>query len=456
MKLNNPGLSGQDKMSRLNRIVSPADSKKTTRVYSPVNLDNVTSDVILTGYRMERPRAFNIVDFYKPGENFSQGKYPCFENLGAGFLGFFLHGESLSRFLKKDGLSIAELLMDHKDELTGYLENLSAGQQFSTAQSYIAGFQENGKNIFYYYSDGQFSLCDTEYYSLSLDVFSRNTGILETPMMKAKTAVISGCGSVGSYIALELARAGVGKFLLIDQDTVSYANVCRHQCGIADVGRYKADAVADRIRLINPEAEIGIQTAMVENVASGVFDSFCGSDSIIIGCADNREGDLFACKIASHYRMPMVSVGFWERAFAGEVFYWIPERTELACYQCFTRALGDISGRQSVNRRFYTTETDLSRVTFMPGISVDIIFVTNVGVKIILDILNRNNAKYIPRLIDSLTQFTLIANTQKEEIGGPQAALFSYPLQVTTSIEVQKTADCRICNKKTDENANRS
>ena len=145
--------------------------------------------------------------------------------------------------------------------------------------------------------------------------------------------------------------------------------------------------------------------------------------------------------------MPMVSIGFWERAFAGEVFYWIPERPDLACYQCFTQALGDISGRRSVNRRYYTSQIDLSKVNFMPGISVDISFVTNVGIKIILDILNRNVADYIPRLLDSLTQFTLIANAHKKEIGGDLAAMFSYPLQVTTSIEVEKMKDCKICNK---------
>jgi len=295
----------------------------------------------------------------------------------------------------------------------------------------------------------------SESYSLSLDVFSRNTGILETTMMRSKTAVISGCGSVGSYVALELARGGVGNFLLIDNDVISYANVCRHQCGIADVGRYKTNAVADRIRMINPEARIEMQNCLVENVNPDVFAQHCGPDSVIVGCADNRQGDLFACKVAAHYNMPMVSIGFWERAFAGEVYYWIPERRNLACYQCFTRALGDISGRQSVNRRYYTSQIDLSKVNFMPGISVDISFVTNVGIKIILDILNRDAADYVPRLLDSLTQFTLIANTHKQEIGGELAALFSYPLQVTTSIEVEKMKDCKICNK-TDQDGNRT
>ncbi len=77
--------------------------------------------------------------------------------------------------------------------------------------------------------------------------------------------------------------------------------------------------------------------------------------------------------------MPIVSIGFWERAFAGEIFFWYPENKDLACYHCFTDALGDLSGRTSTNRRYYTTEEDLSKVSFMPGVSVDITFITNIG-----------------------------------------------------------------------------
>ncbi|MFO7614329.1 MAG: ThiF family adenylyltransferase, partial [Bacteroidales bacterium] len=297
--------------------------------------------------------------------------------------------------------------------------------------------------------DNDFIPCEMEIYSISLDVFSRNSGILETRMMNTKKAVLVGCGSVGSYVALELARSGVGSFLLIDHDTFSYTNICRHQCGLADVGRYKTLALADRIRLINPAAVVQTRESVVENSPPQLLEAFCGPDAIIIGCADNRQGDLFACKIAAHYGMPMISIGFWERAFAGEVFFWIPDDPRLACYNCFTRALGDISQRESVNRRFYTNEEDLSKVTFMPGISVDINFVTNIGTKIILDILNRHDPKYPPRLIDTLTQFTLIANTNKKALGGEQAEIFSYPLQVTTSIEVEKLPGCKFCNPET-------
>jgi hypothetical protein len=105
-------------------------------------------------------------------------------------------------------------------------------------------------------------------------------------------------------------------------------------------------------------------------------------------------------------------------------------------YSDFMWAIGDTSGRSTQNRKFYTNEEDLARATFEPGISVDIDFVTVIAVKLALDILNRNNPSYTPRLLGHLSQYTLVCNTNNPKIGGENAEIFSYPLQVTTSIEV--------------------
>ena len=92
--------------------------------------------------------------------------------------------------------------------------------------------------------------------------------------------------------------------------------------------------------------------------------------------------------------------------------------------------------RISQNRKFYTNEEELEKATFEPGISVDIDFVTVIAIKLALDILNRKNPNYTTRLLGHLTQYTLICNTNNPKIGGDNAEIFSYPLQVTTSIEV--------------------
>lgn len=275
-----------------------------------------------------------------------------------------------------------------------------------------------------------------ESYALQMDIFSRNVGILESTVMLQKKAVFVGCGSVGSLVAVELAKAGVGNFMLIDNDVFGYHNICRHQCGIYDVGRFKTDALADRIFQINPYATVMKKNCMIQEIDRGEMEDFCNEDTIIIGGADNREGDLYASDFALENKMPFISIGCWERAFAGEIFYCLPNG--MPTYRDFLKAMGYISGRVTQNRRFYTTEEDLEKVSFEPGISADVNFITIIGVKIILDLLNRSTPGFIQRLIPYLTQYTLVCNTNNPQIGGEQAEIFKYPLQVTTSIYISK------------------
>lgn len=267
---------------------------------------------------------------------------------------------------------------------------------------------------------------------LKIDLFSRNTGILESDIMLRKGAVIIGCGSVGSLVAMELARAGVGRFFLIDMDILGYHNICRHQCGIQDVGKFKTTAVKERILQINPTAQVFTSNKKIQEVDMSLLDSFCNKDAIMVGCADNREGDLYGNQyIAKPNGMPFVSIGCWERAFAGEIFYCLPEG--MPDYSDFVAALGETSGRVNANTHIYMGEVG----SFEPGISADINFVTTIAVKMILDLLNRDNEGYTQRLIQNLSQYTLICNTNNPKIGGEMAEIFSYPLQVTTSIEIE-------------------
>ena len=275
-----------------------------------------------------------------------------------------------------------------------------------------------------------------ESYALQMDIFSRNVGILESTVMLQKKAVFVGCGSVGSLVAVELAKAGVGIFMLIDNDVFGYHNICRHQCGIYDVGHFKTDALADRIFQINPYATVMKKNCMIQEIDRGEMEDFCNEDTIIIGGADNREGDLYASDFALENKMPFISIGCWERAFAGEIFYCLPNG--MPTYRDFLKAMGYISGRVTQNRRFYTTEEDLEKVSFEPGISADVNFITIIGVKIILDLLNRSTPGFIQRLVPYLTQYTLVCNTNNPQIGGEQAEIFKYPLQVTTSIYISK------------------
>ncbi len=294
-----------------------------------------------------------------------------------------------------------------------------------------------------------------ESYGLYQSIFSRNKGILETDRMAQKRVVILGCGSVGSLVAMELARAGVSYFLLCDADIVEYHNVCRHQCGITDVGDLKVNALSRKLQNINPNIKIIRFEGIVQNLPKSTLDEFCvANQTIFVGCADNRDADIYANRISIYYAAAFLSIGFWERAYAGEIFYHIPGKG-MPCYECALGSGGKISARAQANHHVYSNQENTEGLKFEPGISVDINFITTIGIKLIIDILNSTDPAYIPRLLNNLAQYTVVCNTDNPKIGGEMVEIFSYPLQVTTSLVVgyghEKCKNGGICKYEAEE-----
>ena len=79
------------------------------------------------------------------------------------------------------------------------------------------------------------------------------------------TAVVAICGlgGLGSNIAIALARAGIGKLILIDFDRVDITNLHRQQYKASQIGMYKTDALADNLREINPYIELETHIARI-------------------------------------------------------------------------------------------------------------------------------------------------------------------------------------------------
>lgn len=104
-----------------------------------------------------------------------------------------------------------------------------------------------------------------------------------------------------------------------------------------------------------------------------------------------------------------------------------------------------LGSRQEPPGRFYATETALKTLDFQPGLGIDIAHVTQIGLKLALDLLNLHTPNYIPRLLGQLNQFTLVCNSNDPRLGGERAEIFSHPLQVTTSIQVGYGSGCPPC-----------
>ena len=93
-----------------------------------------------------------------------------------------------------------------------------------------------------------------------MDAFSRTEYLLGKPALetlrKSRIAVF-GIGGVGSFTVEALARAGVGHFLLVDDDLVCLTNLNRQLIALhSTVGRPKVEVMAERVRDINPQADV--------------------------------------------------------------------------------------------------------------------------------------------------------------------------------------------------------
>ena len=77
------------------------------------------------------------------------------------------------------------------------------------------------------------------------------------------TVAICGLGGLGSNIAIALARAGIGKLILIDFDRVDITNLHRQQYKADQIGMYKTDALAVNLREIAPYIELELHTERI-------------------------------------------------------------------------------------------------------------------------------------------------------------------------------------------------
>jgi len=93
-------------------------------------------------------------------------------------------------------------------------------------------------------------------------------------LREGKVAV-AGLGGLGSNIAVMLARAGVGKLLLVDFDRVEKSNLNRQHYDMSHLGILKTDALREQIKRIDPAIEIETRAVKVtEENASEIFREY--------------------------------------------------------------------------------------------------------------------------------------------------------------------------------------
>lgn len=104
--------------------------------------------------------------------------------------------------------------------------------------------------------------------------------------LSSATVAVCGLGGLGSNIAISLARAGIGRLILIDFDRVDITNLHRQQYKASQIGEYKTDAMTENLKEIAPYVEIQSHNVRVNE--SNAYDLMKDAD-IICEAFDNAE-----------------------------------------------------------------------------------------------------------------------------------------------------------------------
>lgn len=137
---------------------------------------------------------------------------------------------------------------------------------------------------------------------------SRLYGEVGAERLRRASVCIVGIGGVGSWSAEALARTGVSHITLVDLDMVAESNTNRQIHALGDIyGKAKVEAMAERIRAINPDCEVSCIEEFInpENVDNILGRNF----SVVIDAIDQVRAKAAMIAFCKKEKAPIIVAG---------------------------------------------------------------------------------------------------------------------------------------------------
>ena len=124
--------------------------------------------------------------------------------------------------------------------------------------------------------------------------------------LKEARVCVVGLGGVGSYAAEAVARSGVGHLTIVDFDRVCVTNINRQLPATRKTtGQLKAELVGERIRSINPKADVRVMATFFDSTTSAsILDD--GYD-VVLDCIDNMTAKLHLLESCHAREIPVIA-----------------------------------------------------------------------------------------------------------------------------------------------------
>jgi molybdopterin/thiamine biosynthesis adenylyltransferase len=211
---------------------------------------------------------------------------------------------------------------------------------------------------------------------------TRGAGLV-TRALREKTVLVAGCGSVGSYLAEQLVRSGLGGLVLVDPERVEAVNLSRTVYEAADVGRAKVEALARRLVRIDAALRLELHLGPFDGLGLAEIDRVVRSADLILATTDDASAQRILNRFAYARGKPALFVGLYAGARGGEVVFTVPERT--ACYLCATAARHEVEA--TAGRVAPGTDYGTGRLEGEVALGADVHHVASAAVKLGLSLL---------------------------------------------------------------------
>lgn len=126
----------------------------------------------------------------------------------------------------------------------------------------------------------------------------------ECALLRTKKVAVIGCGGLGGYLVELLARVGVGSITAVDGDVFEPSNLNRQLLSeVSLLGTGKAKAAGERIARINPDVEVRVVEAFLDE--ENAIDLIAGCDAVL-DALDNIEARRILAKACERAGIPYV------------------------------------------------------------------------------------------------------------------------------------------------------
>lgn len=208
---------------------------------------------------------------------------------------------------------------------------------------------------------------------------------------REKAILVVGLGG-GSYATEKLARLDPRRLKICDFDTVSFSNLTRTSYSLDDVGLLKVDAMARRIKAINPfvKAE-SFPRSITEMTTREQAELFRNVDLVIAG-TDHFQAQAMINELAVRYATSAVFVGVHANGDGGRIVWSVPGET--GCYRCVASERYEMAEKADPQVRL-----DLDG---MAAALLDIQLIDMIAMKVVVAILERGQDSHYGRFYERM------------------------------------------------------